>query len=427
MADKNLAEIEVPYGSERVSVRLPEANLAAVIKPNSFPIRDEITTVRAALSEPIDSEPFSDFVSHPGDRTLIIVNDATRPTPTARVLPSLLELAGQADLSLIVATGTHGHPKPEEMAWIFGDLLDGISGRVFVHDCRNANDMRQVGVTSRGTVVSLNRLALEADRLVVLSSVEPHYFAGYTGGRKSILPGLAAFETVEQNHSLALEPGVVPLALSGNPVHEDMVEAVSFLGDKPIFNINLVLDEHDRIYAATAGDLSASFMAGVEKANEVYVAPIREPVDVVVSVAGYPLDRDLYQLQKALEHGLVALKDGGVLVLVSKCWDGVGEDSYLDPVRRLGDPARVIEHVGTHKSFGCHKAGRLARAALRVKLFAVTDLDPAVVKTAFMQPFASLQKALNSALHLAGPDAQVLFLMNASLCVPKVELPTLEL
>ncbi len=421
MASKNLVAIDVPYGEDSVTVRVPEANLAGVIRPNPVPILDELDTVRAALREPINSESFVDFVSHPGDETLVVVNDATRQTPTARVLPLMLEIASGADLYFAVATGAHGHPTREEMTWVFGDLSQSVASSTFVHDCRSMTEMQRVGVTSRGTSVSFNRIVLDADRLVVLSSVEPHYFAGYTGGRKSLLPGLSAFETIEQNHSLALLPGVKPLALAGNPVHEDMVEGVALLGDKPIFSVNLVLDRAGKVYAATAGDLSASFMAATKRADDIYVVPIRDRADAVVSVAQHPLDRDLYQLQKTLEHGLLALKKGGILILVSKCWGGVGEDSYMEPIRRCGDPARVLEHVRANRGFGCHKAGRLARAALHAKLLAVTDLDPYVLRGVFMEPYSFLQQAIDNALRLAGPNAQLLFLLNGSLTVPKIQ------
>lgn len=421
MMNKNLVSIDVPYGSDTITVRVPPENLAGVIRPNPASSVGELDTVDAALRDPIDSEPFADFVSHPGHETLVIVNDAARPTPTARVLPLLLELAESDDFYFAVATGAHGPPTQDEFLWIFGDRSQKVASRVFVHDSRNTKEMQRLGITSRGTSVAFNQVALDADRIVILSSVEPHYFAGYTGGRKSLLPGLAAFETIEQNHSLALLPNVEPLALEGNPVHEDMVEALLLLGDKPVFSINLVLDGDGRIYAATAGELSASFMAATERANEVYVAPIRDRADVVVSVARHPLDRDLYQIQKSLEHGLLALEEGGVLILVSKCWGGVGEDSYMEPIRRCGDPARVLEHVRTNREFGCHKAGRLARAALHAKLFAVTDLDPNIPRRVFMEPYSFLQQAIENALRLAGPDAQLLFLLNGSVTVPRVQ------
>ncbi len=419
MAIKNLIVIDVPYGEDTITARVPEANLSEVIAPNPEAIQNDLAAVKAALDSPIDSESFADFVSHLGDEILVVVNDAARPTPTARVLPILLDIAGEPKLYFAVATGAHGPPTLKEMNWIFGDLYRSISDRIFIHDCRNASEMRKVGVTSRGTNVSFNKIALDADRIVILSSVEPHYFAGYTGGRKSLLPGLAAFETIEQNHGLALEPDVKPLALSGNPVHEDMLEGVALLKDKPIFSINLVLDG-DSIHTATAGGLSASFAAATGKADDIYVAPIRERVDIVVSVARRPLDRDLYQLQKALEHGLQALKEGGILILVSKCWGGIGEDSYMDPIRRFEDPARVLQHVRTNREFGCHKAGRLAQAAQSAKLFAVTDIDPYVLRTIFMEPYSFLQQAIDNALSQIGPQAKMLFLMNGSLTVPRI-------
>jgi len=421
MVDDELIAIDVPYGQDCLVVHVPKRNLVRVVRPNPAPIKDELATLHAALTHPIGSESFAHFVSHPGEETLVIVNDATRPTPTARVLPALLESSNDADLYFAVATGAHGPPTAKEMLTILGDLHERFAPRTFVHDCHNLTEMVNLGRTSRGTTISLNRLLLDADRIVVLGSVEPHYFAGYTGGRKSLIPGMAAFETIEQNHSLALLPGVMPLALEGNPVHEDIVEGVAMLKDRPIFAINLVLDHEEKVYAATAGELGASFMAATQRANDIYVVPIRRRADIVVSIARAPLDRDLYQLQKTLEHGLLAVKDGGVLILVSQCPNGVGEHSYIELIRELGGPEQVLKRIRQRPTFGCHKAGRLAQAALRVRIFAVTDVDPHVIRDIFMEPYSFLQQAIDNALRLAGPDAKVLFLMDGSVTVPTLQ------
>jgi len=418
--NKNLVSVDVPYGSSSIRARVPEANLAGVLHPRSMPVRDEQELIRESLARPIASPSLAEFLSSSG-KTLVVVNDATRPTPTARVVPVLLEMAKcPEDLWFIVATGAHGPPTSAELAMIFGPSLSSIAPRVLIHHSRKPSEQAYVGTTSAGAHVSLDAAVLEAGRIVVLSSVEPHYFAGYTGGRKSFLPGLAAFESIEQNHSLALKPGVNPLALSGNAVHEDMVEAASFLGGKPVFSINLVLDRDNRIYSTTSGDLHKSFIAATKLADEVFVIPVEARADVVVSVARAPLDRDFYQIQKALEHALPALTKGGVVILVSKCPAGVGEDSYIRFIQRCGTPEVVLERVSKELNFGCHKAGRLAKAVLRGRILAVTDLDPLILKRVFIEPFSFLQAAIDNALSSAGPDARMLFLMNGSITVPRV-------
>ncbi|MBN1594232.1 MAG: nickel-dependent lactate racemase [Candidatus Coatesbacteria bacterium] len=421
MAGSKQIKIDIPYGSSAIGLRIPRRNLARIVAPAPLTAADNLSSVKAAIDDPVDSESFSEFISHPGEEILLVVNDAARPTPTARVLPVLLDAARHSDFFYAVATGAHPVPSKEELNWIFGDMLRNASGRIFMHDSRRSTDMVELGTTSRGTRVAFNQIAIDADRIMILSSVEPHYFAGYTGGRKSLLPGLAAFKTIEQNHSLALLPGVMPLALKGNPVHEDMLEGVSFLKDKSIFSINLVQDGAGRIYTATAGALEASFLAATKKTDEIYVVPIEERADLVISVARPPLDRDLYQMQKALEHALLAVKEGGIIILVSKCSDGVGEDSYLSMLKRFDTPEQVLQCIKTEKTFGCHKAGRLARAALSVEIIAVTDIDPYVIRSAFMEPYSFLQQALDNSLDKAGPDASVVVLMDGSMTVPRVE------
>jgi len=420
MLSRDTINVEVPYGEGSITASLPKCNVGEIVRPARVEACDEQLALSKAIDHPIGASSLQSFLSGPG-KTLVIVNDAARPTPTARVLPTVLKAAGTEELFFIVATGAHSEPSAEDLAWIFGPSLKYIATRVLIHYATKESDSQYLGTTSRGTRVVLDRAVLEADRLLIVSSVEPHYFAGYTGGRKSIMPGVASFESIEQNHALALEEGVLPLALKGNPVHEDMLEAVRMLGEKPIFSINLILDGNARVVTATAGDLEASFEAATRLCDEVYVAPVQGRYDVVVSVARPPLDQDLYQLQKALEHALMAVKKGGVIILVSKCAKGLGESSYTRPILLWEEPDRVLENVLKDRRFGCHKAGRLAKAARFCRIMAVTDLDPADLRPLFMEPFSFLSPAIDAALHHTGPDSQILFLMNGSLTVPRVE------
>ena len=164
-----------------------------------------------------------------------------------------------------------------------------------------------LGRSKSGTEMRINRRGVDAHKIVIISSVEPHYFAGYTGGRKSFLPGIASYETIEQNHKLALRPEACALKLKGNPVHEDMVDALSVV-KKDIFVINTVLDKNHRIYAATAGDIDTSLERAIVKANDVFISKIPEKTDIVVSVVKFPADIDLYQAQKGIDNAKYALR-----------------------------------------------------------------------------------------------------------------------
>jgi nickel-dependent lactate racemase len=387
-----------------------------VFGPKPVAAGDEGAALAGALSAPSGPVGLTEFLSG-GGRLVVLVNDHTRMTPTAKVLAHLGETLSDADPVFVVATGIHRASTEDELHRILGAWYDRYGPRTFIHDARDAAQMVHVGTTSRGTRVGLNRRVVEADRVLVIGSVEPHYFAGFTGGRKSIVPGVAAHETVEQNHALAMSAGSRPLALDGNPVHEDMAEAAALLTRPSIFAIMTVLDHENRIHFATAGDLERSFRDAARVAEELNSVAVPGMADIVVAVASPPLDMDLYQSQKAIEHGKLALADGGVLILVSECREGIGPPAFVEimhAIRGGGAPGRA---AGGGHLLGRHKAAGLVELMSRAELWAVTGLPRETLVGIGARPFGSLQAALDAALERKA-DARALFLMAASTTVP---------
>jgi nickel-dependent lactate racemase len=415
-------EIRIPYGQDRFPVTIEDSRVAGIIHPNPVECGDEGKTLEKALKNPIDSERFSDFMSGKG-KTLFIVNDGTRPTPTAKVLDILEQQIKDKDCEFIIATGDHRAPNEEEYGFIFGKRLEPLrrENRIFVHDARKDEDMKYIGTSSNGTEMRVNKKAMEADRIVIIGSVEPHYFAGYTGGRKSFLPGLASHKTITMNHKFALRVEAESLVLEGNPVHEDMIDALKTLKDKKIFSIQIVLDGERRIYAATAGDIITSMEAAVEAAKKVFVVDIPGREDIVVSVAPYPMDVDLYQSQKALDNGKLALKEGGILILVSKCRSGIGPATFYDLMADCDSPKNIMAKIEREYKLGYHKAAKLAEISSWAEIWAVTNLEPKILEKIFFRPFLNIQEAINKALEEKGPKAKVLFLMDGSITVPRVK------
>jgi nickel-dependent lactate racemase len=401
-------EIQVSYGQGSVHIDCPEENLAGIIFPNEVPQRDEGEVLEQALAHPLAAGTVGEF----------LVNDATRPTPTARILDHLAGVIDKKSLRFLVATGSHRPPTPTEFTEIFGPWFEGYQKNIFVHDAHAQADMVPLGTTSRGTPLALNRRVVDAHKIIAISSVEPHYYAGYTGGRKSFFPGVAAYQTMEHNHRLALEEGAAPLALAGNPVHEDLAEAMGALEGKEIYSIQVVLDRFHRICAAFAGSLEGSFSAAVQKAREIFAVEIRAQADIVVTVAPPPMDIDLYQAHKAIEHGKPALKDGGIMILVAQCPMGVGSEGFCRLLSRATDPEEVYALIEGSYNLGDHKAAKIADLAVKAQIWCVTDLDPTIMEKAFIRPYPDLQGALNAAIKEQGPHAQVLFLMNGSMLVP---------
>ncbi|MFH1091698.1 MAG: nickel-dependent lactate racemase [Pseudomonadota bacterium] len=404
----------------RLPGRPASKNLAGIVRPNPVLTPEPNKLLTQALNHPLDGFSLDRYLkSAPG--VLLVINDATRPTPSSRLLDHLLPRLDGRQLEILVATGTHRPPSQDVLKGLLGRHYPDLVSCTMSHDCLADKDMVRIGATSRGTELVFNRRVVEAERILVLGSVEPHYYAGFTGGRKGLMPGAASRFSVESNHRFALDPRAKPLALDGNPCHEDMEEAVRLLKPDGVFGLNVVLDREGRIYFAACGELSASFRSAVEKAREVFAVSVPQPADIVVSAAAPPLDNDLYQMQKVIEHGRLALKKGGILIAVSPCHEGLGPSHYLRHLYAAAVPEEVMALTRKAYSLGDHKAVKIAEVKIAADLWAVTGLPPETLEKAFITPFADLQEAVDEALRRQGPQAKVLFLPLGSLTVPVVK------
>jgi nickel-dependent lactate racemase len=428
--------IELPYLRTTLPLEFPDENLLAIAEPNDYrPEGDGASILDAALKHPLAADggggkSLAEFLKA-GRRVLIIINDATRPTPTEAMLQAILPVAEQAgltdgDITLIVATGVHRAPVEDEYRQILGSLFSRLRGRCVCHDSRKTEDMVDLGKTRNGTPILLNKMLFGADRIVAVGSVEPHYHAGFTGGRKAFLPGTAAFITIQANHSLALSPRARALALEGNPVHEDMVDALKLI-KAPVFAFMSVLGREQGVAAAFAGDIMSSFYAAVEVAREIFCVPVSGgPADIVVSVAKFPMDIDLYQSQKAIDNGALALKDGGTLILVSACREGIGSDeAYANILARSACPRDAIAGIRAAYRLGYHKAAKMAMVSERAEVRAVTQIPADKLERLFIKSASSPQDALDEALKKArGAGAatpKILILPDGCLTIPELK------
>lgn len=409
--------IDVPYGESKIQVKIDDERVAGIVRGNPVPVGNEEEKLRNALENPLNSKNLKEFLAN-GKNILFIVNDATRPTPTARILEGIFKIAKPADAKFIIATGAHRAPTEPEYRQIFGQFYDELKPRIYAHDARKDKDMTYIGTSRNGTPLYVNKMAMEADRLLIISSVEPHYFAGYSGGRKSFFPGIASYTSIETNHRGAMDPRAASLALEGNPVHEDMIDALKSLEGKDIFTIMTVLDNEHRIYAVTAGHINDAFFAAVDRAKEVFAVKIKEKADIVVTAARYPMDIDLYQAQKALEHGKLALKKGGVLILVASCRAGTGDKTFIDLLSSCATPDEVFKKIKEGYVLGYHKAAKMAEINTWAEMYGVTELPDKLLESVLIKPFHSLQQAVDEAMAKKGKDAKVLFMVDGSVTVP---------
>lgn len=397
----------LPYGETTISIDIPEKYDAKVVKPDSFgAVKDEIKEIEKALANPLNSRRLHE-IAREGEKALIIVSDATRPTPTAKMLPFLiseLKAGGVEDIAIVIGLGIHRKQTGDEKKSILGECYGRV--KAMEHDI---NDCVYTGTTSRGTPLEVFRPVAEADIVVCTGTIEPHYYAGYSGGAKSILPAVASKRSIDANHALMLDPSSSAGRLDG-AVREDIDEAAGILGID--FILNVVLNERKEIVFASAGDYREAHRKGVEFLDRVLKVRV-EPADIlIVSPGGFPKDIDMFQSHKALEHAKSAVKEGGSIILVAECREGYGNKVFEEWLKFDRDEA--VKRFKSGFVMGGHKAALLAALSRRFDLYLVSSLPDEMVRRAYFIP-ASLKDALGMALAKHGEDAKIIVMPYGSM------------
>ncbi|MEM4243225.1 MAG: nickel-dependent lactate racemase [Candidatus Bathyarchaeia archaeon] len=420
-----MVDVWIPYGKSEVCARIPARNLLGTIEPKEQAgAPDARAEIERALREPIGSKRLSE-IAKPEHKVAIVVDDFTRSTPShAMILPVLAELnaAGVKDenVTVIFGCGTHRAVKPEEAASLLGEeALKHV--KAISHDCK-APDLVYVGKTKTyDNKVYLNRVFAEADVKVLLGDVGFHYYAGYGGGRKSVLPAVAGAETIQHNHAMLLHASARTGVLEGNPVHVDMTEAARLA--KVDFILNVVTNSKDEVVKAFAGDLELAFNEAVKLVDEMYRVPVDQRADiVVVSAGGYPADIDLYQAYKAVDNALEVAKRNGVIILVAECVEGHGNAVFYDWMARLGDLKKVEHEIKRNFVMGGHKAYYLLRALQRHQIILVSSMPDYYATNIFkLQTARAVNDALSEAFRMAGSAAKVWVMPHGTLTLPEVK------
>lgn len=333
--------IDLRYGKGTYRLDLdPGWDVTVIRKPEMPLLADPVGAVRAALAAPVGARPLAE-TARGANSACILVCDITRPVPNGLFLPLLLrELmdAGipAAGITILVATGLHRPNEGDELAELVGDPWVMQTVRVLNHFARNDADHVDLGATSRGTPVKLDRRFVEADVRIATGLVEPHFMAGYSGGRKVIAPGVAHKDTITTFHSARFmgDPRAANCVLEGNPLHEEQLEIMAKLGHA--LALNTVIDEHRRLSFVNFGEVVQSHLLAVDFIRRYAVVPIeRKFGTVVTSAAGYPLDKTYYQTVKGMVAPIDILATGGDLLIVSECAEGMGSPEYVEAQRRL--------------------------------------------------------------------------------------------
>jgi len=370
-------------------------------------------------------DSLADFIDD--NSLLIIVNDFKRATPTALFLETLDEYLEENDIdiferdvSIIVATGTHDPPSEEGLKHILGKYYDDLKSKTIIHNCKE-NEHIKIGRTTRGTPVKIDKNILGYDRIININSVEPHYFAGFTGGRKSLLPGICHWDTIVANHEYSLDEEARPLSLKKNPMNLDAIEAaekiIDYL-DSDILSINSV-STSDKVYKVSAGDFFDTFESLIERSKEIFTIEVSEKADIVIARTAEPGTKNLYQSFKSFENCKHICKDGGVLIMVSECYEGIGPRTFYDLLSSSNDPDEIIKDVYDDYPFGGHKATNILHFLENHDLFIVSELDDEIIENCFCKPYDSVEEAVESARKLIKKkDANIIEVEEANNVVP---------
>ena len=419
-----MVDVWLPYGKSEICVRIPTRNFLGSIEPVEKPgVSDTRAEIEKAVREPIGSKTLSDIVN-PKHKVAIVVDDATRPAPSNLMVPPLLDelnMAGvkEENVTIIFGCGTHRAVTHEEAVRLLGeDVLNRV--KVISHDYK-AEDLVYLGKTGKhGTKVYLNRIFAEADTKILTGDVCFHYYAGYGGGRKSILPAVSGEEAIKHNHAMLLHPQAKTGVLEGNPIHEDMVEAAKLA--KVDFIVNVVINSEGEIVKAFAGDLEQAFYEGVKLVDKMYRVQVDRKADiVVVSPGGHPADVNLFQAYKGVNNALEVVKRSGVIILVAECPEGHGNQVFYDWMVRFKDLRAVEREIKRRFVLGGHKAYYLMKALRKVQIILVSSMPDYYASNVFkLKTARAVNDALNEAFNIAGKKAKVWAMPYGNFTLPEV-------
>ena len=419
--------MKLKYGKEEIRLPIDDKNVIKILnlKKHKVILYPE-NRLKNLLKNPMGCPSLEELIfQKKAQKILIIVNDITRPTPYEVILPSLLDELHQIgikkeNITFIVATGIHRSNSPEEIKEMFGESI--FSAYQFMnHDCDDPH-LKDLGNLKSGNKLWVDPMVSDIDFIITTGVIVPHYFAGFSGGRKSILPGICGRKTIEANHARMVHPNARAGNLEGNPVHEEMQEAAEKVGVD--FNINVVTDENHQIIEIVAGELLASWQQGVKMCKQIYICPIEKKADVVIaSTGGYPKDINVYQAQKALDNAYQAVKSGGTIILLAECSEGYGEPTFEKWIEEANAPDDIIKRLKKKFVLGGHKAYSIAKLVKEVEVISISSLPPEKIRKLFFISMESISQVLNYVQDKYGENFQAYILPSGNTVLPFFSIP----
>ena len=409
--------IDLKYGKSHFEVDIPDGNLAGILLPNEMSgVKDEQAEIKRALDNPIGSSRLREKLRK-GMKVAVIISDVTRPCPSYKFLPVLLDEinaggVSDKDITVVVAIGSHRHTSEDEKK-----ALLGVSyGRVRCID-DNPDDCKCIGTSSFGHKINIFREVVDSDFIVCTGNTEYHYFAGYSGGVKAVLPGCASYGTIEVNHAMMVSQKAETGRLD-SPIRQEIDEVPGMMKNIG-FLLDVVLNSKKEIVSAVAGDVLKAHREGVKLVDRMYSVKVPKADIVITSAGGYPKDINMYQAQKAMDNCKHAVREGGTMILVAQCQECLGNDVFacwVDEATTIEAQARRMDE---HFELGGHKASVIAKTAMKCDIYLVSEIPEEKVGKMFLKPAKSPQEALDAALVRYGPNAKVLVSPFGGMVLPK--------
>ena len=411
-----MTTFSIPYGRTRLTAEIPSERVRGILRSRldayTPPLSQE-ELILQALENPIGSKRLEELAV--GKQNIVLIaSDHTRPVPSKLLVPPMLVAIRRgnpdAEITILIATGCHRETTKAELTEKFGPQIVA-SERIVIHDCAAEEDMVTLGTLPSGGALRINRVAAEADLLISEGFIEPHFFAGFSGGRKSVLPGIAARETVYWNHNAEFiaSPFARTGILEGNPLHRDMVFAAR--AAKLAFICNVVINAKHEVVGAFAGDCEQAHLAGAEFLKNLCQCPRTEADIVITTNNGYPLDQNIYQSVKGMTAGEATCRDGGVIIMAAACADGHGGASFMKTMTQNLTPRQILDQIeATEKKDTVPdqwESQILARILDRFHVVLISRADPELVRAMKMHPAADIPEALAISESLLGRPGTV--------------------
>lgn len=401
-----MATILFPFGKDKISYTINDARLKGILTSSLHaytPADGEEALVKAAMANPYGSEKLSTLAKGK-NKVVIIASDHTRPVPSKVIIPFMLaeirEGNPNADITILIATGCHRGTTKDELVAKFGEKIVNEE-KIYVHDCEETDMLVNIGTLPSGGECIVNRLAVEADLVVAEGFIEPHFFAGYSGGRKSVLPGICSKQTVLANHCAEFidSPYARTGILENNPIHKDMIWAAR--AAKLTYIVNVVINEEKKVVYAVAGDVERAHEAGCAFLSKYCGAKATESDIVISTNGGYPLDQNIYQSVKGMTAAEAAVREGGVIIMLADASDGTGGDEFYHCMKAKDDAAEIYADImtrGRNETVGDQWMTQiLSRILMRASVVYVSTADPELIRGYHMIPAKTIEEAMEIA------------------------------